>query len=65
MTQEKSWACIIAGSFQMITGQGWKLLGASAFGGFGGVFIVVRKDDGGGAGGKSDSHYVNVGKILG
>ena len=26
---------------------------------------MVRNDDGGGAGGKSDSHYVNVSKILG
>ena len=25
---------------------------------------LVSNDDGGGTGGKSDSHYVNVGKIL-
>ena len=50
----------------MITGPGWSLLGAfGAFGAFGGVFILVSNDDGGGAGWKSDSHYVNVGKILG
>ena len=49
----------------MISGVGQKLLGASDFGR---VFIAVvsNDDDGdGGAGGKSDSHYVNVGKILG
>ena len=27
--------------------------------------LLVSNDDGGGTGGKSDSHYVNVGKILG